>query len=46
MLYSYLKSFNAHAIDDTPSVLDLTTQPKGDYPAGVSDSIETRVQAF
>jgi hypothetical protein len=45
-LHDHLKSFNAHAVDSDPIVIDLTAQPKGDYPEGISNCTETRMKAY
>jgi hypothetical protein len=45
-LHSYLKLFNAHAVDTTPKVIDLTAHLKGDHPEGIIDYTETGVTAF
>lgn len=45
-LHDHLNAFNAHAVEGTPSIIDLTAQPKGEYPEGISNCTETRVRAF
>lgn len=44
-LHSHLKSFNAHAVEGTPSVIDLTAKPKGRQPECVASCTETCVKA-
>lgn len=45
-LYSHLKSFNVHAVESPLTILDLTAQPKGDHPEGISNCTETRIRAY
>ncbi|ERF74442.1 hypothetical protein EPUS_09487 [Endocarpon pusillum Z07020] len=45
-LHGHLKSFNAHAIESAQTVLDLSTNLKGEPLEGISNSTETRVTAY
>ncbi len=50
-LHSHLRAFNAHTAEATPlmqpsTIIDLTAQSRGEYPEGIFNCTETRVNAY
>ncbi|ERF71280.1 hypothetical protein EPUS_05332 [Endocarpon pusillum Z07020] len=45
-LHGHLKAFNAHAVEEIPTVIDLTAKPKGKQLEGIANCTETCVKAY